>query len=262
MWYQQLPRFSDKSGQSVLAALNQSGLPGVPAAFQEVIDSGAVRESRQTGTCSFRTSDSPTTLRAGSSACGPGLLQRDCPPQASPLRPVAAEGVLDFSAAAFELRLPVPLLVEGVMPIDGGVVIGMAFIVADRTAEQLAPLLFAAHPATDGEPLPPGSTARAILRCPMRIGFDGHDPQRIGLLPRGLVDCAAQLVSLFAVHAPRFACPPQLDLAQALKEQHTAGVLRAYRRDAMGHLVGGIRIHAARMPPQLLIAPLPCHRLA
>jgi len=36
---------------AVLAALNQSGLPGVPAAFQEVIDSGHVRESMQTGTC-------------------------------------------------------------------------------------------------------------------------------------------------------------------------------------------------------------------
>jgi len=63
-WYQQLPRFSDKSGQSVLAALNQSDLPGVPTAFQKVIDSGAVRESMQTGTYPRWTSDSPTTLRA------------------------------------------------------------------------------------------------------------------------------------------------------------------------------------------------------
>jgi len=166
-----LPRFSYQPGQSVLAALNQSDLPSVPAAFQEVIDSGAVRESMQIGTCPRWTSDSPTTLRAGSSACGPSLDQRDCPPQASPLRPVAAEGVLDSSAAAFEPRLPVPLLVEGVVHVDRGVVIGMGFIVAHRTAEQLAPLLSDADPTTDGEPLPPGSTTRAVLRCPMRIGF-------------------------------------------------------------------------------------------
>jgi hypothetical protein len=134
-WHQQLPRFSDKPEQSVLAALNQSGLPGVPAAFQEVIDSGDVRESMQTGTCPRWTSDSPTTLRAGSSACGPGLLHRDCPPQASPLRPVAAEGVLDSSAASFEPRLPVPLLVEGVMHVDRCVVIGIGFIVAHKTPE-------------------------------------------------------------------------------------------------------------------------------
>src|SRR3989440_2206417 len=261
-WYQQLPRFSYKPGQSVLAALNQSDLPSVPAAFQEVIDSGAVRESMQTGTCPRWTSDSPTTLRAGSSACGPGLLQRDCPPQASPLRSVAAEGGFDSSAASFEPRLPVPLLVEGVMHVDRSVVIGMGFIVAHRTSEQLAPLLCDADPASDGEPLPPGSTSRAILRCPMRIGFDGHYPQSIGFLPRNLLDFAAQLVGLPAVHAPRFVCPFRLDLAQALKQQHTAGILRAHRRDAVGHFVGGIGIHAAHMPPQLLIAPLPCHRPA
>ena len=163
MWYHQLPKFSDKSGQSVFAALNQSGLPGVPTAFQEVIGSGEVRESMQTRTCPCWTSDSPTTLRAGSSACGPGLFQRECPPQASPPRPIAAEGVLDSSAAAFESRLPVPFLVEGVMNVDRSVVIGMRFVVAHRTAEQFAPLRLYADPATDGEPLPPGSTTRAIL---------------------------------------------------------------------------------------------------
>ncbi len=149
-----MPRFSDKPGQSVLAALNQSDLPSVPAAFWEVIDSGAVRESMRTGTCPRWTNDSSTTFRAGSSACGPGLDQRDCPPQASPLRPVAAEGGLDSSAAAFAPRLPVPLLVEGVMHVNRRVVIGIGFIVAHRASEQLAPLLCYADPTTDGEPLP------------------------------------------------------------------------------------------------------------
>src|SRR6266700_2858222 len=128
----------------------------------------------QTGMCPRWTNDSPTTFRAGSSACGPGLLHWDCPPQASPLRPVAAEGGLDSSTASFEPRLPVPLLVERVMHVDRGVVIGMSFIVAHRTSEQLATLL-----------------------C-----------------------------------------------------------------DAVGHLVGGVFIHVAHMPPELLIAPLACHRLA
>jgi hypothetical protein len=68
---------------AVFAALNQSGLPGVPAAFQKVIDSGFVRESMQTGTCPRWTNDSRTPLRV--LANRPGLPHRECPPQASPL---------------------------------------------------------------------------------------------------------------------------------------------------------------------------------
>jgi hypothetical protein len=68
---------------AVLVALNQSGLPGVPAEFQEVIDSGFVRESMQTGTCPRWTNDSRTPLRV--LANRPGLPHRECPPQASPL---------------------------------------------------------------------------------------------------------------------------------------------------------------------------------
>ena len=99
----------------------------------------------------------------------------------------------------------------------------------------------------------------------MCIGFDGHNPQRIGFLPRSLVDFAAHLVSLLSVQAPRFACPFRLELAQALKQQHTAGVFLAHPHDAVGHLVGGIGIHAAHMLPQLphlLIAVLTFDRLA
>ena len=51
VWYQLSPKFFDKSGHSVLAALNQSSLPSVPATFQEATDSGHVRESMQVGTC-------------------------------------------------------------------------------------------------------------------------------------------------------------------------------------------------------------------
>jgi hypothetical protein len=39
------------------------------------------------------TSDSPTTLRVCSSADGPGLLHRGVPPQASPIQPLAGQGV-------------------------------------------------------------------------------------------------------------------------------------------------------------------------
>ena len=39
------------------------------------------------------TSDSPTTLRVCSFADGPGLLHRGVPPQASPIQPLAGQGV-------------------------------------------------------------------------------------------------------------------------------------------------------------------------
>jgi hypothetical protein len=51
MWYQLVPKCSDTPGHSVLAALSQSGVPGVPAAFQDASDSGHVREGMQVGTC-------------------------------------------------------------------------------------------------------------------------------------------------------------------------------------------------------------------
>jgi hypothetical protein len=44
-------KFSDKPEHSVLAALNQSSIPGVPATFRDAINSGHVRESMQVGTC-------------------------------------------------------------------------------------------------------------------------------------------------------------------------------------------------------------------
>jgi hypothetical protein len=56
------PNSSSEPGQSVRAALNQSDLPGVPAAFQEVIDSGPILERMQAGTSSRWTNASPTTF--------------------------------------------------------------------------------------------------------------------------------------------------------------------------------------------------------
>ena len=72
-WYQLVPKCSDTPGHSVLAALSQSGVPGVPAAFQDASDSGHVREGMRVGACPRWTNDSPTTLRVCSSADGPGL---------------------------------------------------------------------------------------------------------------------------------------------------------------------------------------------
>jgi hypothetical protein len=54
-WYQLKPKFFDKPGHSVLVALIQSNSPSVPAAFQEAIGSGHVRESMQAGTYSLWT---------------------------------------------------------------------------------------------------------------------------------------------------------------------------------------------------------------
>src|SRR5256885_836769 len=62
MRYQLKPRFSDHPGHSVLAALNQSSIPGVPFAFQDAINSGDVRESMRAGAYPRWTNDSRTTL--------------------------------------------------------------------------------------------------------------------------------------------------------------------------------------------------------
>ena len=88
----------------------------------------------------------------------------------------------------------------------------------------------------------------------MRVDLDGHSALRVRFLFGVLVDLTAQLVRALAVHAPRLAGPIRFDLAQALEEQHTAGVLRAHVGNAACHLVGGILIQVIDMPPELLIA--------
>ena len=79
---------------AVRAALNQSSVPSFPATFQEAIESGHVLERMWVGTSPLRTNASPTTFHACSFACGPALLHRGVPPQGSPIRPVAEQGVL------------------------------------------------------------------------------------------------------------------------------------------------------------------------
>jgi hypothetical protein len=79
VWYQLKPKFFDKPGPSVLTALIQSSLPSVPAAFQEAIGSGQVRESIQAGTYSLWTNDSRTTLRVAMRPAWPTSLWRGVP---------------------------------------------------------------------------------------------------------------------------------------------------------------------------------------
>jgi len=72
-WCQQMPNLWNKPGHKscsppwISPACQRSFC--IPAGYSP----GHVCESTQAGTCPRWTSDSPTTLRAGSSACGPGL---------------------------------------------------------------------------------------------------------------------------------------------------------------------------------------------
>src|SRR6266699_5444607 len=91
-WCQQLPKFFDKSRQPCSRRPGSVRLASVPSAFRQVSSPGYVREGTRAGTCPLRTNDSPTTLRACSSARGPGLLPRGVPPQASPIQDVPGQG--------------------------------------------------------------------------------------------------------------------------------------------------------------------------
>jgi hypothetical protein len=206
----------------------------------------------QAGACPRWTNDSRTTLRVAKRPAWPAIngvsLQ-----QASPIRPVAGQGV---SSAPFGAGFPVKFLEEAMMPIDAGVEVSIGLIVTARAPEQLAPFLLDAASGSVGEPLPATAAPRAILAGAMWVDFDRHRARKKGFLTGILVDLAAQLIRLFAIDAPRFACPLRLDFAQALKEQHAAWVLRAHPCNAAGDLAGGIFIHAPHVSPELLIAVL------
>src|SRR5258708_3856452 len=177
----------------------------------------------------FGPAASPTTLRAGSSACGPGLFQRGVPPQASPPRPVAAEGGI-CSRSVFHTRWrrclgfarqPMPLAVKRAMHIRRGVKVSMGFVVTHRTPEQLAPFLDDAFAASIGEPLPLGAAARAILRCSMWIDFDRDDALCIGFLSGVLINFPAYLVPTPPFHPSRLPPLPTFNPAQPPKNHHT-----------------------------------------
>ncbi len=141
--------------------------------------------------------------------------------------------------------------------------IGIGLVVTHLTREQLAPLLHDAASASEGKPFPLGAAAGAILARAVWIDLDGdHRRASKHFLPRVLPDFAAKLVGHPAVHPPRFACPLGLDLAQALKEQNAAGILRADLGDPVRNLVGGVLVGAPDMPPEILITVLPLDGLA
>ena len=96
----------------------------------------------------------------------------------------------------------------------------------------------------------------------MWIDFNSDRTLRVRFVFRVLVDLTAQLVRAFAVHAPRLTSPCGFDLAQPLKEQHTARIFRTDVGNDAGDLVGCILIHTAHMSPELLVAVLALDRLA
>ncbi len=65
---------------------------------------------------------------------------------------------------------------EAVMHIARRVKVGVALVMTNGAAQELAP--FAQDPLScqQAEPQPFGSTAGTILRGPMRIDFDAHHP--------------------------------------------------------------------------------------
>src|SRR5258708_2277048 len=122
-----------------------------------------------------------------------------------------------------------------------------------RTCKQLSPFRRDAFAAKNGEPLPLGPTARAVVRCPMRVNLYSHDSVLEGFGFRVLVDFASELVGLLAVHAPRLTPTPLLDLAQPLKEQETAWVVRAHLSNDACDFLCCVLVHATDMPPEILV---------
>src|SRR5258708_16330537 len=96
--------------------------------------------------------------------------------------------------------------------------VSIGFIVTNGTAKHFPPLFFVPLALAVREPLAFGTTTGAILRCPMGVDFDSDEPLSIIFLFGVLVDFAAQLVRLAAVHAPRLSPPPPFDLSHPPKE--------------------------------------------
>lgn len=127
------------------------------------------------------------------------------------------------------------LMIKAVMRVHRRVVVGIRFIMTLLAPEQVPPLDEDALAALEEEPLPLRAASGAILRRAMRVNFHrDHGAAGIRLLARILPDLAAKLVGLAAVHAPGLRSALRLDLAQPLKEEDAAGVLRTDGRDLTG----------------------------
>src|SRR5260221_4288149 len=146
--------------------------------------------------------------------------------------------------------------------IHTAVPVSIDLIVTVWAPEQLAPFHLDAASSPVGPSWPQVYSTRSILAGAMGIDLIRTHPLREDVLAGVLVNYPAHLIGLLAVHAPGFARSLRPDLAQALKEQHAAGILGAHIRNAAGDFVGGILIHAVHMPPELLVAALAFDRLA
>ncbi len=114
------------------------------------------------GTCSRETNSSPTTFdHVCSLAYGPGLDQRDCPPQPFS-HPTCSR--IGRSAALLYSRLPMILSEEAVMHIRAGIEVSLTLVVASGAEEELAPVACDPLPCHQAEPHPFGSTTGTILR--------------------------------------------------------------------------------------------------
>jgi hypothetical protein len=151
------------------------------------------------GACPRWTNDSRTTLHVCSSAYRPGLDHRGVPPQASPPRPVAAEGAMR-SRSIFHRRwrwrfgcawVPMPLAIKRVMDIDRGIKVGICLVVTHWTQEQFSPFHCDALAVLVGEPLPLCAASGAILGCPMCIDLHGDGLVEVCFVFCLLIDFAA-----------------------------------------------------------------------
>jgi hypothetical protein len=96
----------------------------------------------------------------------------------------------------------------------------------------------------------------------MRIDFHGHRSLGERFLSGQPIDLSSQLVCLFPIESSGLAPSSCLNLAQSLKEQHTAGVPGADVGNGAGRFVSNILVHAADVLPELDIALFPSDWLA
>ena len=103
--------------KAVSVALGQSGLPVfLPHSSRlspQVVSSKRCRLEHRP----VRPTGAPPLCRVCSFADGPGLDQRDCPPQPSSIRPLAGQRVFSRSSLLWA-RLPMKLAKEAVMHVD------------------------------------------------------------------------------------------------------------------------------------------------
>ena len=101
------------------------------------------------------------------------------------------------------LGLPAVLGKEAVMQIRTAVVVCIGAIVTDRAPEQLAAFPLHSLSCHQREPLAFGSASATMLTGAPGIDLDRDNPLLIGFGFGILIDLAAKLIGLSAVHASR-----------------------------------------------------------